>query len=78
MRGRSEDLVHDFGQESGRGLDADSGHAGQGLAKRVCLHQTLDFTGDLVTLLQQGGELLGKAWHDDGLFAKRLPIRAAR
>lgn len=46
------------------------------------MHQAFDFTGDLVALLEQGGELLGKArhddgcglgaGHDDGLFAKCL------
>lgn len=82
MRGRSEGLVRDFGQESGSGPDADSGHAGQDRVKRVQMHQAFDFTGDLVALLQQGGELFGKArhddsrglgaGHDDGLFAKRL------
>jgi hypothetical protein len=46
------------------------------------MHKALGFTGDLVALLQQGSELLGKARHDDGrglgagnhdgLFSKRL------
>jgi hypothetical protein len=46
------------------------------------VHQTFDFAGNLLALLAQGCELLGKTWHDDGcclstghdhsLFAERL------
>ncbi len=63
---RSEGFVGDFGQESGGGPDADSRHAGQDRPKRVSMHQPLNFGGDFVTLLAQGGELLGQAGHDDG------------
>ncbi len=66
MSGRSEGFMGDFGQESGGGPDADSRHAGQDRPKRVSKHQPLNFSGDFVTLLAQGGELLGQARHDDG------------
>lgn len=65
MSSRSEGFMGDFGQESGGGPDADSRHAGQDRPKRVSEHQSLDFGGDLVALLAQGGELLGQARHDD-------------
>lgn len=82
MRSRCEGFVSDFSEESGGGLDADSRHAGQDRPKRVCVHQTFNSAGNLLALLAQGCELLGKTWHDDGcglstghdhrLFAKRL------
>ncbi|CAJ2810216.1 transposase domain protein [Burkholderia pseudomallei] len=66
MRGRSEGFMRDLGQESGGGPDADSRHAGQDRPKRVCKHEAFDFACNFVALLAQGGELLCKAWHDDG------------
>ena len=48
----------DFGEDSCAGPDADAGHRGQDLVKRVGLHQSLDLTGDLVALPAQRQELL--------------------
>ncbi|KVT69508.1 hypothetical protein WK56_22800 [Burkholderia ubonensis] len=55
-----------FGQESGGDPDTDSRHAGQDRPKRVGEHQPLNFGGDFVTLLAQGGKLLDQTRHDDG------------
>ena len=57
----------DFGEDSCAGPDADAGHRGQDLVKRVGLHQSLDLTGDLVALPAQCQELLGQfRQHDSG------------
>ncbi|KGU75707.1 hypothetical protein BBL_1826 [Burkholderia pseudomallei MSHR1328] len=66
MSGRGEGFLGGFGQASGSGPDADSRHAGQDRPKRVSKHQPLNFGSDFVTLLAQGGKLLGQTRHDDG------------
>ncbi len=65
----------DFGQESGGGPDADSRHPGQDRPKRVSMHQPLNFGGDFVTLLAQGGELLGQAGRELGRADGRDVVR---
>ena len=59
MGGGSEVLAGDFGEDACAGPDADAGHRGQDLVKRVGLHQGLDLGGDLVSLPAQRQELLG-------------------
>ncbi len=61
MPGGGELFSGDFGEESGRGPDPDSGHADQDGLKRVSIDEFLHFDGDLVALSAQCGELFGEA-----------------
>ena len=81
MSGGGEVFAGDFGEESGCGPDADSGHARQDGLKRVRIDQLVDLRCDLVGLLPQGCELRCEssenqggrvgAGYRDGLFAER-------
>ena len=74
-------LPDDFGEDPGCGPDADAGHRGQDLVKRVGLHEGFDPGGDLVALAPQNQQLFGQpgqhdpggagAHNHDGLLPKR-------
>lgn len=66
MPGGREGLCGDFGEESGSGPDADSGHARQDRLKRVSVDDLLDLGGDLVPLPAQPCELLRETWQNEG------------
>lgn len=61
MSGGGEVFAGDFGEDSGCGPDADSGHARQHGLKRVRINHLLDLRRDIVTLLPQRRELRGQS-----------------
>jgi hypothetical protein len=76
--GAGEVFAGHFGEDAGAGPDADAGHRGQDLVKRVGLHEGFNLGGDVVTLAAQGQQLFcqfrendpgGTGAHNhDGLF----------
>ncbi len=59
MAGCGEVLADDFGDDAGGGPDADAGHRGQDLGKRVILDQPLHLLDYLAALGADLGELRG-------------------
>ena len=51
-------------EDPGCGPDADAGHRGQDLGKRVDIEHPLDFGGDLVALAQQILQAVRESWQD--------------
>lgn len=65
MARRREGAACHVDQESGRGPDPDSRHAGQDRVKRVSKHQALDFLRHLIALDTQSRQLLRETRQDD-------------
>jgi hypothetical protein len=73
--------VADVEEDPGCGPDADAGHRGQDLGKRVVIEHPLDLGGDLIALTQQITQAVsqprqdllrrGGARHDHGLLLER-------
>jgi hypothetical protein len=55
-----EVLAGYFGKDAGAGPDADAGHRGQDLVKRVGLHEGFNLGGNVVPLMTKGQQLLGQ------------------
>lgn len=81
VAGGRDVFAGDFGEESGRGPDADPGHARQDGLKRVRINHSLNLGRDLVTLPPKRCQLRCearehersrvRAGDDDGLLAER-------
>ena len=65
MAGGGEVLADDFGEDPGCGPDADAGHRGQDLVKRVGLHEFLDLGAGSRRVAAQVRELRGQVRQDD-------------
>ena len=65
MGGAGEVFAGHFREDSGAGPDADAGHRGQDLVKRVGLHEGFDLGGDTTTLMVQGQQLFGQFRQND-------------